>query len=99
MSYSNEITGCKIWPGCPGKGFRIESRSVSFMESSPRAGGPYEINDLAMGELRNASKKEKALLTTILLDQRDQGIKRPFVNARMVEKAKTRPPISVDQRA
>ena len=69
------------------------------MKSSPRAGGPFVINDFAMGDLKRASEKEKALLTTILLEQREQGIHSPFVNAALVEKAKTRPPIPVDQRA
>ena len=99
MRFPNQIDGCQIWPGCPGKGFREASRSVSIMESSPRAGGPYKINDLAMGELRNASEKEKALLTTILLDQRERGTECPFVNAALVKTAKTRPRIPVDQRA
>ena len=97
--YPNLKNGCQIWPGCPGKGFRYESKQVVSMESSPRSGGPYKINDLAMEALRNASEREKALLTTILLEQREQGIECPFVNSALVEKAKTRPSIPVDQRA
>lgn len=99
MSYPNQIDGCQIWPGCPGRGFRYESKQMVSMETSPRVGGAYKINDLAMEALRNASENEKALLTTILLEQREQGIECPFVNAALVEKAKTRPPIPVDQRA
>ena len=99
MSYSNQIDECKLWPGCPGKGFRDEPGSATVMESSPRAGGPYKIHDFAMEALRNTSDKEKARLTSILLEQREQGIEYPFVNAALVKKAKTRPPIPVDQRA
>ena len=101
MSYRfpNQIDGCQIWPGCPGKGFRDASRSVTFMESSPRAGGPYKINDFALEALRNASDKERALLTTILLDQREQGIECPVVNEALVAKARTRPSLPIYQRA
>ncbi len=101
MSYRfpNQTDECKIWPGCPGKGFRYASKQEVHMESSPRAGGPYKITYLAMDFLKNASEKEKALLTTILLDQREQGIECPFVNAALVKKAKTRPSIPVYQRA
>ena len=101
MSYRfpNQIDGCQIWLGCPGKGFRDASRSMTFMESSPRTGGPYSIHDFAMQALKRASKKEIALLTTLLLEQREQGIECPYVNAALVEKARARPPIPVAQRA
>ena len=71
------------------------------MDFSPRAGGPYKITTEANAILRNrnASDEERALLTTMLVDQREQGVECPIVDDRLVEKASTRPPIHVDQRA
>ena len=99
MNYPNLNKGCPIWPGYEARGFRIPGGfSVKF---SPRAGGPYKITTEANAILRNrnASEKERALLTTILVDQREQGIECPVVDSSLVEKVKTRQSISVDQRA
>ena len=99
MSYPNLENGCPIWPGYPARG--IHSRSEISVKRSPRAGGPYEITrvETALLENRNASDKERALLTTMLVDQREHGIECPVVNYDLVEKVKTRSPISVEQRA
>ena len=42
---------------------------------------------------------ERALLTTMLIDQREQGTEYPYVDNDLLEKAKRRSPIPVDQRA
>ena len=98
MSYSNQIDD-PIWPGCQAKGFR--TKSGFSVNSSPRAGGSYKIKTEANAMLRNrkASDKERALLTTMLVDQREQGIECPTVDTDLEEKAKNRPPIPVNQRA
>ena len=98
MSYSNLIDD-QIWPGYEARGFQHPTKNVVSVKYSPRAGGPYEITRVAILLLSNASVKERALLTTILLDQREQGIECPVVDSDLLEKAKTRPPIPVDQRA
>ena len=98
MSYPNQIDD-PIWPGYKARGFRTTSGfSVQF---SLRAGGPYKITTEANAILRNrkASDKDRALLTTILVDQREQGIECPNVDDRLVDKASTSPPIPVSQRA
>lgn len=97
MSYSNQIDGCQIWLGCPGRGFH-RLFGVT-MKCSPRAGGPYKITREAILLLRDASKKERMLLTTLLVDQREQGIECPTVDSDLVEKAQTSQSIPVDQRA
>lgn len=99
MSYQNKINECRIWPGCPAEGFH--KSSGYFVKRSPHAGGSYKITTEADAILRNsnASEKERALLTTVLVDQREQGNECPFINAALVKEAKTRPPIPVDQRA
>lgn len=100
MSLSNQIDD-QIWTGYESRGFQHPTKDVIVVEDSLRAGGPYEITPEAISLLRNrnASDKERALLTTMLVDQREQGISCPTVNSDLVEKAATRPFISIDQRA
>ncbi len=98
MSYSNKINECPIWPGYEAT-VGSHRPFVDTVEDSPRAGVSYEITRGASLLLTHATDKERALLTTMLVDQRGQGIECPVVNAALVEKAKTIPPIPVDQRA
>ena len=100
MSLSNQIDD-QIWPGYEARGYRHLSRDVIVVEDSPRAGGPYEITSEANAILRrrNARNQDRALLTTMLVDQQEQGIECPTVNSDLVEKAQTRQSLPVDQRA
>ena len=98
MSLSNQIDD-QIWPGYEARGYRHPTRDVIVVEDSPRAGGPYEITREAILILSDVSDQERALLTTMLVDQREQGIECPTVDTDLVDKAKKRPPIPVDQRA
>ena len=100
MSYSNQIDD-PIWPGYEARGFQHPTKDVIVVEDSPRAGGPYEITPEATAILRNrnGNEKERALLTTMLVDQREQGIECPIVTTDPVEKGRARPPLSVYQRA
>ena len=100
MRYSNHVDKCQIWPNYAGTGFRDSSRDVIAVEYSPRAGGRYQITYEAISLLRYdvPSDKERALLTTILVDQREQGIECPMVTTDLVKKAKTSSPIAVDKR-
>ena len=99
MNYPNLNEGCPIWLGCKARGFH--SPSGVAVEFSGRAGGPYKITTEANAILSNAdtSDKERALLTTMLVDLREQGTECPTVDTDLVDKAKKRPPIPVDQRA
>ena len=101
MRYSNQVDGCQIWPSYAATGFRDSSRDVIAIEYSPRVGGRYEITYEAISLLGydDTSDKERAILTSILVDQREQGIEWPMVTTELVRKAKTRSPIPVDKRA
>ena len=99
MTFSNQQEGCPIWPSYPARGYQHPTKDVVSVTDSPRAGGPYEITTEANAILRNASDKERALLTTLLVDQREQGIECPTVDRYLVEKAKKSTTISVSQRA
>ncbi len=98
MSYPNKINECRIWPGYKAT-VRSHRPYVDTVEDSPRAGGPYEITRNAILSLKLASNNERMLLTTMLVDQREQGIELPLVTPDLLEKVKTRQPIPVDQRA
>ena len=100
MRYSNQVDGCQIWPHDDGKGFHDASRGVIKVEGSSRAGGRYEITYEAISslEFNSINNKERALLTTMLVDQREQGIDWPIVTIGMVKKAKTNQSIAVDKR-
>ena len=97
--YSNQTDKCKIWPDYEARGFQSPSNQLVSMESSPRAGGPYQITYLAMDFLWNASNEERARLTTMLIDQREQGSESPYVDTDLLEKAKRSSSIPVDHRA
>lgn len=100
MRYSNKNLQCQIWPAFEARGHRDSSRDVVSMESSRRAGGQYDITYEAISllEYEDVSIKERALLTTMLVDQRKQGIVWPLVTTELVRKARTNQSITVDQR-
>ena len=103
MSHPKKINECPIWPSHKARVLGHVNGGFS-VKCSPRAGGGYEISSGARALLRKDCDKiigdeVRALLTTMLVDKRVQGIELPFVNSDLVEKAKTRPEIPVDQRA
>ena len=51
------------------------------------------------GAVRDLDDAAKARLTTWLVDQRGQGVYRPIVTEEVIEYARTRRPLSVDERA
>lgn len=101
MRYSNQTDGCKIWPGHEGRGYQHIQQLVTFVENSPRAGGGYEITIDAdyMLSPGTVSDKERALLTTMLIDERERGTKYPRVTTDLIERAKRSQPMSVARRA
>ena len=66
---------------------------------SDRAGGKYEITGEGQLSLRVFGDSEKARLTTLLVDQRTQGIETPVVTEEIVEYARNRRPLQVHERA
>ena len=93
--------GCQIWPGFRAKVSHDFQRDLKFIEDSPRVGGPYAITWEAEVDLEGhyLNEKVRAKLTTIILDQLEQGIRWPLVNRTLIEQAKNGPSIPVDQRA
>ena len=93
----NESVPCLIWEAeaeeLPGG-----SRDGAYMDS-PRAGGPYFVTGSAAGLLRRATQREKARLTSWLVDRRRMGEECPEVTTKIFEDAKRRPPLSVHERA
>ena len=99
--YANQIDGCQIWPEHEGTGYFDTSGYVITVENSPRAGGKYRIERSAKIVLDsdNVSDEERARLTTMLVDQRQQGIGWPTVTVNMVEIARSKSPLLAQQRA
>lgn len=77
---------CAIW----GTRIVLSSRASSgdnLQFDSPRAGGKYEITGSAAATVRNLSPRQKAYLTTWLLDQRRLGATEPTVTSEDVLRA------------
>ena len=70
-----------------------------LVEGSPRAGGVYRIEELAKQPVSALNEKDKAKLTTMLLDMRQQGEQRPRVTCELIERAKRATPLPAYVRA
>ena len=92
---------CQIWPGFTTTGSEDFRRDLTFLKDSPRVGGPYAITHEAQVNLEghHVNDEVRAKLTTIILDQLEQGVRWPRVTSQLVEQAKRKPPIPIDQRA
>ena len=93
-------TQCPIW----GRDFLVfvrcpTAQGLSKVESSARAGGDYEIIEQVRDLIQDLDDMQKARLTTILVDQRIQGIESPIVTSEMIAVAKRRRPLPVYERA
>ena len=85
---------CPIWPDSPAT-MRDWNRSV--VVDSPRAGGYYRITGL----LPSLNDEERACLTTLLVDSRNQrsGQWGPLVTPELIERARRAQPLAVHDRA
>lgn len=93
---------CPIW----GTEARIQQPVINNLtrkdvEVSPRAGGPYCIEDMAIDLLNRSdmTKKIKAKLTTWLIDQRKEGPGWPTIDTSIIEQVRQRQPLPVHERA
>ena len=66
---------------------------------SPRAGGRYFITGTEAALRRYTTERERARLTSWLVEQRRLGAECPEVTTKAVEDTKRRPPLSVHERA
>jgi len=95
----NEEKHCLIW-GTPVKHIELTPDKMNvIVEGSQRTGGDYEITDQVHSQVAILDEKNKAKLTTILLDLRQQGQQRPVVTYDLVEKAKRADRLSLQMRA
>ena len=92
----NGNANCPIWgtPHC-----HMSSAGGLWHVDSPRAGGAYLITREAAINLQANNGREKARLTSWLVEQRRLGIDRPDVTATTVEEAERRRRLSVQERA
>lgn len=95
------ICECQIWPGFRATGSEDFRRDRTFVRDSARVGGPYAITYEAQINLEghHVNDEVRAKLTTMILDQLEQGVRWPLVDTQLIEQARKKPPIPVDQRA
>ena len=92
---------CPIW----GKDFeaqlaRFPQTNMIQVWDSPRAAGGFQIDyGLYLGLVSSLSDREKARLTTWLVDQRQQGNSHPEVTREIIDLAKTKRPLPAHDRA
>ena len=91
---------CPIWGrGFPANVHQSQKPFVNHVDS-PRAGGPYRIDDITTIKVSELSLEEKSRLTTWLIDQRTRGGNRhPLVTEEIITFAKNRRPLEVYERA
>ena len=93
------LTSCLIWGGSyDASGLPIYPTHMARVDDSPRTGGGYMV-PWPSTLVSNLSDKEKARLTTWLVDQRIQGVRLPEITAAVVDYVKAKPPLSVHKRA
>ena len=97
---TDSITTCPIWgDDSEAEGERQSEQGLMTVKFSARAGGAYEITEEVSLSVQELSNSQKARLTTILINQRNQGDRRPKVTTEIVEYAKRKRPIPIYERA
>lgn len=96
----NEVSiVCPIWQETVPKIQRVEvSGNLPFLRS-PRTGGDFRIMFDAQASVRALNVKQKAKLTTMLIELRRAGEPVPLVTADLVEQATIADPLPVHERA
>ena len=97
---ANEQNRCFIW-GTPVTSIEGTNPLDTdfFVKGSPRTGGDYRIEELAKGDVGALDDKDKAKLTTMLIEMRRRGDQAPRVTYDLVEKAKHADDLSPQMRA
>ncbi|MDE0405437.1 MAG: hypothetical protein OXI53_09015 [Nitrospira sp.] len=90
---------CLIWGTTVTHKELLTEKMNFIVEGSLRAGGDYEITDQARRHVATLDQKDKAKLTTFLLELRRAGDRTPLIDSDFVEKAKTADPLPVYVRA
>ncbi len=91
--------GCLIWKTPVAERQTHSERDVKIVRGSARAGGDYEISWHAEREINRLDELEKARLTTLLVNLRNQGERQPVITLDVLEEAKKSSPLSAARRA
>lgn len=97
----NQISTCPIWGPNAVARVQYDGRNETMAVESLRADGHYIISKEAILTMRSdgMSDSEKARLTTMLVDEREQGVQVPILLAERVDEAKKADPLPVPKRA
>ena len=97
---SDGIGSCPIWgQRYVASRYFMPATRTWVVEDSTRAGGGYVIGQIALSTVRELDESQRAMLTTMLINQRSLGVDRPKVTPEMVEDAKRCRPLPVYERA
>lgn len=98
---SNQISTCPIWGPNALARVQPDRRNDTTCVESPRADGYYRITMEAISTMRSdgMDDSEKARLTTMLVDEREQGVQVPIIMCERIDEAKKADPLSVPKRA
>ena len=92
---SSTSAQCPIW-GTPAE---KDFNGTRYVFDSSRAGGAYQIDMDAKARVESLGDEAKARLTTILIDQRQQGIRVPLVTNELIAFASAKASLPVYERA
>ena len=97
---TEQIDKCPIWRSeFRAKGNYIPQTRTFRVDDSPRAGGGFEIDEvLISSRVDSLSDKEKAKLTTWLVDQRMQGNQQPRITEEIMDYACDKTPLPINER-
>lgn len=98
---TSRMTFCPIWgKDYKAEGFYFHSDVFCRVDDSQRAGGGYQVKAaIAVAFINDMTDREKAKLTTWLIDQRSQGEAQPRVTEEIIGYAKSKPALPVHERA
>ena len=95
----NKSIHCPIWQETVPKIQRVEEPGIIPFLRSPRTGGDYRIMPDAYSSVLAFDVKQKAKLTTMLIELRRAGEPAPWVTSDLVEQAIIADPLPVSVRA
>jgi hypothetical protein len=92
---ADEIEPCRIWK-TDAKFVTVNNQSVTL--DSYRAGGKYQITNLALDQIKNLNPRRLVKLTNWLVEKRHMGSDCPLIDSEAVENALSQAVPTVSQR-
>lgn len=89
---------CLIWP-CHEATLIRGSEQEDIRVDSPRCGVPYAVNALILDDLTDLSDTERVSLTSLLVEQRANGVLLPRISPGLILNAKAKRKLRVSERA